>query len=72
MDVVDYNSPLPETLETTGLEIQVSEEKSKKDDKFIKFKNTKWTFHGISRTESRYSKTTEKTPLAFEHRAPCI
>jgi len=65
MDVVDYNSPLPETLETTGLEIQVSEEKSKKDDKFIKFKNTKWTFHGISRTESRYSKTTEKTRIAY-------
>jgi RNA-directed DNA polymerase len=65
MDVVDNNSPLPESLEPTGPEVPVCGERSTKDDKFIKFKNTKWTFHGISRTESRYSKTTEKTRIAY-------
>jgi 5-methylcytosine-specific restriction endonuclease McrA len=64
-DVVDYNSPLPEPLQPTGLGEQGCEQWSTKDDKYIKFKNTKWTFHGISRTESRYSKTTGKTRTAY-------
>lgn len=41
------------------------EQESTKDYKYIKIKNTKWTFHGISRTESRYSKTTGKTRIAY-------
>lgn len=36
-----------------------------KDDKYNKFKNKKWTFHGITRTESRYSKTPGKTRIAY-------
>lgn len=68
MDVVDYNSPIPDPLEPNGffLEIPVRNCRSKaKDDNFIKFKNTKWAFHGISRTESRYSKTNGKTRIAY-------
>jgi len=64
-DVIDDNSPLPEPLEPTEVEVPVCEQRSTKNDKFIKFKNKKWTFHGISRTESRYSKTTGKTRIAY-------
>lgn len=61
MEVVDYNSPLPELVAPS------CEKRSTKDDKFIKFKNTKWTFHGISRTESRYPQpaATGKTRIAY-------
>jgi retron-type reverse transcriptase len=64
-DVVDYDSPLPDPLMPMGLEKPGCEKRSTKDDNFIKFKNTKWTFHGTSRTESRYSKTTGKTRVAY-------
>lgn len=39
---------------------------SKNDNKteYVKFKNTKWVFHGISRTKSRYSNV-EKTRVAY-------
>ena len=96
MDVVDYNSPLPEAIKPTPLaplaplaplvhlrndkqmlraiehlanvgpvEKTYGEHGPTKDDKYIKIKNTKWTFHGISRTKSRYSKTTGKTRIAY-------
>lgn len=65
MEVVDFNSPLPEPLKPQVPFEPGSEQGSTKDDKYIKFKNTKWTFHGISRTESRYSKTTGKTRIAY-------
>ena len=65
MDVVDYNSPLPELQVPQEEEVPFGEQRSTKDDKFIKFKNTIWTFHGISRTEYRYSKTTGKTRIAY-------
>src|ERR1700678_1188594 len=50
-----------------GLELPLEQtERSKaKNDNFIKLKNTKWTFHGISRTETRYSKTTGKTRIVY-------
>ena len=65
MDVVDYNSPLPEPIKPNGPLDPGCEQGSMKDDKYIKIKNKKWTFHGISRTESRYSKTTGKTRIAY-------
>jgi group II intron reverse transcriptase/maturase len=66
-DVVDYNSPLPEPLKPNRpLEVGCEQgTRSTTEDKNIKIKNTKWTFHGISRTESRYSKTTGKTRIAY-------
>jgi RNA-directed DNA polymerase len=64
-DVVDYNSPLPEPLKPNELGESPCEQRFTKDDKYNKFKNTKWTFHGITRTESRYSKTTGKTRIAY-------
>lgn len=64
-DVVDYNSPLPEPLKPIELGKSPCEQRFTKDDKYNKFKNTKWTFHGISRTEYRYSKNTGKTRIAY-------
>jgi RNA-directed DNA polymerase len=32
-DVVDYNSPIPDPIETSGLELPVSEQRMKKEDK---------------------------------------
>lgn len=65
MEVVDNNSPLPEPLKPNGPMETGCEQEFTKDDKYIKIKNTKWTFHGISRTEYRYSKTTGKTRIAY-------
>jgi 5-methylcytosine-specific restriction endonuclease McrA len=65
MEVVDNNTPLPEPLKPIGPMETGKEQELTKDDKYIKIKNTKWTFHGISRTESRYSKTTGKTRIAY-------
>jgi|ERR1700675_286476 len=57
---IDSNSPILEPWP-----IQGCEQISTKDDKYIKFKNTKWNFHGVSRTESRYSENTSKTRIAY-------
>lgn len=65
MEVVDYNSPLPDPLNPIGPLEPACLQRLTKDDNYIKIKNTKWTFHGISRTESRYSKTTGKTRIAY-------
>lgn len=65
MEVVDYNSPLPDLLNPLVPLEPACLQMLTKDDKYIKIKNTKWNFHGISRTESRYSKTTGKTRIAY-------
>jgi hypothetical protein len=59
-DVVDYNSPIPEPIETSVVEFPVSEQRLKKEDKNLKLKFTKWTFHGISRSEATYTKTKDR------------
>ena len=58
IDEIDADSPNPESKEVntrlkTGNKVE-----------YVKFKNTKWVFHGISRTESRFSKQS-KTRVTY-------
>lgn len=58
IDEIDADSPNPESNE-----VNTSLERGNKVE-YVKFKNTKWVFHGVSKTESRYSKES-KTRVTY-------
>jgi hypothetical protein len=47
---LENDSPTPEQTE---------------NEKYLKFKNTRWTFFGLSKTENRFTQYKEKTRIAF-------
>lgn len=58
IDEIDTDSPTP-----VSNKVNMNTEKENKVE-YVKFKNTKWVFHGISRSKVRFSKES-KTRIAY-------